>query len=335
MGTAMAIFSRAALVAVCLLISGCAIRPMPEDMTGVPTHIIVQQIRCETRQAIIGSAIGWLTNPVNLSEGRVDPASRAIGLQFAEGRPIQEFRPDLFRGRVAQLVKLFFETGIAYNFQLEMNEVNNLGTEINLLKPFTTSKATMGIKGGFDRSRKNERLFTITDTFNGLVQLPDSYCQGADYNFNVPPNYAYPIAGKIGVVRLVQDFIQMTLFSNLAGKKDKPEGPPTLVDTLAFQTVVTGTLTPKVVFSPVGAGLSVTDASLTGVASRTDLHTITMGLAVAGAGVDLVTPVRTALFTAPLLTSHRRTSAEANAAEAVNQALTLRLFRPTFNVVTP
>ncbi len=108
MGTAMAIFSRVALVAVCLLISGCAIRPMPEDMTGVPTNIIVQQIRCETRQAIIGSAIGWLTNPENLSEGRVDPASRAIGLQFAEGRPIQQFRPDLFRGRVAQLVKLFF-----------------------------------------------------------------------------------------------------------------------------------------------------------------------------------------------------------------------------------
>lgn len=332
----MASLFRAALVASALLVSGCAIRPLPEDVTGVPAHIIVQQIRCETRQAIVDSALGWLTADANLNNGRVDPASRAIGFEFAEGqRKIQEFRPEIFRGRVAELIKLFFDTGIAYNFDLNGVEVNNLDTQIDLLKPFTSSKLTVGIKGGFDRSRGNERQFTVTDSFGGLVRLPDTYCKGEGYDFNKPKNYVYPIAGEIGVKRMVQEFINLTLYSNLAGTKDKPTGPPTLVDTLTFQTVITGTLAPVITFSPVGSGLSVTDASLTGVASRTDIHTLTMGLSIAGAGVNLVTPVRTAVFSSMLVSASPATSAEANAVAAVNQALTLRLFKPTINVVTP
>jgi hypothetical protein len=83
----MVMFFRAALMAVVFFLSGCAIRPLPEDVAGVPTHIIVQQIRCEARKAIVDSAIGWLTADENLNDGRVDPTSRALGFQFANGRP--------------------------------------------------------------------------------------------------------------------------------------------------------------------------------------------------------------------------------------------------------
>jgi len=327
----MAMFFRALLIAISLFVTGCAIHPLPENVTGVPTYIIVRQIRCETRQAIVDSALGWLA-----TDDRVDPASRAIGQQFADRqRRIQDLSPGAFKGEIARIIRLFFDTGVAYNFDLQMTEVNNLDAQIDLLKPFTTSTFTMGIKGGFDRTRQNERIFTITDSFSGLVRLPDSYCIGDGYNFNVPKNYVYPSAGEIGVKHLVQDFINLTLFANLAGPTTAPAGPPTLVDTLAFTTVLTGTLTPVVTFSPMGKGLSVADASLTGVASRTDLHTITMGLSIAGPGVKLVTPIRTGLFTAPLLTAHPTTDAEARAADAVNQVLTLKLFKPTINVTTP
>ena len=71
-------------VGVGLLVGGCAIHPLPEDVTVVPTYFIMRQIRCETRQAIINSANGWLT-----SDDRVDAASRAIGTQFHKcGEPI-------------------------------------------------------------------------------------------------------------------------------------------------------------------------------------------------------------------------------------------------------
>jgi hypothetical protein len=323
-------------IGIALVVGGCAIRPVPEDVSGVPTYTIVRQIRCEVRQAIADSAIGWLTADENAD--RVDPASRAIGFEFAKGRPIQEFRPALFKGRVRSIVALFFDTGVAYNFELEMTETNNLGTEVNLLKPFTSSKATLGIKGSADRHRKNNRTFTVTDTFGGLARLPDTYCNGQsigeDYNYLTRENYIYPITGKIGVKHLVQDFITLTLFANLAGKKDKPDGPPTLVDALEFETTISGTLSPKVTFSPVGTALSVTDAALTGTLIRKDLHKITMALAVGGGGVKQVKPLRSALFTTSLLTTAPATRSEERAVEALNQALTLKLFRPTI-IVTP
>lgn len=320
----------ASTVCIGILVAGCAIHPLPENVTGVPTYIIVRQIRCETRQAIIDSAVGWLAN-----DDRVDAASRAIGLQFANGRPIQEFRPGLFRGQVASIIQLFFDTGIAYDFELQGTEVNNLDSEVDLAKPFKHSKFTLGIKGGIDRQRKNDRTFTITDTFSGLVRLPNTYCDGRDvqqdYNYNVQANYMYPIAGKIGVALLVHDFINLTLFANLS-KKSTPQGPPTLVDALTFTTTITGTVTPMIVFTPVGAALNATNFTLIGVATRTDVHTITMGLAISNSGVKLLMPVRTTLFTTPLLTVTPTTTSEAAAAEAVNQFLTRKLFSPTLTV---
>ncbi len=319
--------------AVALVVSGCAIHPLPEDVSGVSTYTIVRQIRCEARQTVIDLAIGWLTAE---SEDRVDPASRAIGLQFANGRPVQEFSPALFKGRVRSIVQLFFDTGVAYHFDLQMTETNNLGAQIDLLKPFTTSKFTMGIGASADRQRENTRTFAVTDTFSGLVRLPDSYCNGRsvqqDYNYVVPENYFYPITGKIGVKRLVQDFINLTLFANLAGPPTEEGKPPTLVDVLEFETTISGNVSPTITFSPVGHGLSVTDASITGNVTRKDLHKITMGLAVAGPGTRLVTPVRNALFTAPLLSTSATTGAQQRATEAVNQALTLKLFRSNVTV---
>jgi hypothetical protein len=313
-----------AVIGLALCAAGCAIHPLPEDITGVPTYTIVRQIRCETRQAVADSAIGWLTH-----DDRVDPASRAIGIQFANGRPIEQLRPGLFKGEVASIVKLFFSTGVAYNFDLQMTEINNVDSQVDFLKPFLHQKHTLGIKAGLDRQRVNERTFTVTDTFGGLIRLPRDYCEG----HLVLENYIYPITGKIGSKHLVEDFINLTLFGNLAGPQANTKGPPTLVDALSFQTLITGTVSPMVIFTPYTAGLGLMDASLTGVASRTDLHKITMGLAIAGPGVPLVAPVRTSLFTAPLVTIQPNvTSPEAAAAAAVSQYLTLKLFSPTISV---
>jgi hypothetical protein len=318
-----------------ILLTGCAIRPMPEDVTGVSTYTIVRQIRCETRQTIVDSAIGWLTAEGN--EDRVDSESRAIGFQFANGRPIQELKPELFKGRVRSIVKLFFDTGVAYNFELEMTETNNLKGEINFLKLFDKNKGTLNAKAGADRTRKNNRTFTVTDTFSGLVGLHDAYCDGRavgeSYSYVARENYIYPITGKIGVQRLVQDFINLTLFANLAGRKEAPKGPPTLADILTFETTISGTVAPKITFTP-GKSFSVADASLTGDASRKDMHKITMALAIAEADQKLVGPIRSGIFTTNLLTASPATNAEFAAAEAVNQALTLKLFNPTI-IVTP
>ncbi|MBB5048163.1 hypothetical protein HNR60_002925 [Rhodopseudomonas rhenobacensis] len=328
---------RAALLVACALLAGCAIRPLPEDVAGVPTPVIVKQVRCETRQAAIDLALGWLTDERNLAEKRVDQRGYEIGVEFRNGRPIQQFEPKLFQGHARDVLNTFFGTGVAATFDLEMTEENNLGTEINLLQPFSSSNFTLGIKGKANRLRKNERVFTITDSFSGLLRLPDHYCSGAsigrDYTHLVGPNTIYPITGEIGVKGFIKDFINMTIFENLGGPKDKRDGPPTLVDALEFQTVISGSVAPKIAFSGVRSGLQVSNAALTGEATRTDLHKITMGLAVPGPGLPALAQLRSYQYL-PLLSAKPSTAAEASAAEAVNQVLALKLFRPTI-VVSP
>ena len=335
------VYALAVAVAIAFSAAGCAIHPLPEDVTGVPTYYIVRQIRCETRQAIIDTAIRWLTSEQNQIEGKVDPASRAIGLEFQNGRPIQQFSPKLFKGQVAKIISVFYDAGVAYTFDLNMTETNNFDPTVDLLKPFPHSKFTMGIKGTFDRMRQNERLFTVTNSFSELIRLPDEYCMDtiAGRNFVVPENYIYPIAGRIGVEPMIQDFIKLTLFGSLGGpagdKGVPPKGPPTLVDQLAFTTEISGTVTPAITFTPVGTVLQVADASLSALADRKDVHKVTVGLAIAGPGVNLIEPLRSSMFALPLVTTHpTASSGEQNAAAAVNQFLTLKLFQPTV-VVSP
>jgi hypothetical protein len=47
-----------------LVLSGCSIHPLPEDVTHVPIYTIVRQVRCETRQAVIESLFNYLTTRV-------------------------------------------------------------------------------------------------------------------------------------------------------------------------------------------------------------------------------------------------------------------------------
>ena len=317
---------RAAVSALCLGSAGCAIHPLPEDVTGVETYFIVRQIRCETRQAVFDTAVGWLTH-----DEKVDPVSRAIGLEFADGtRRFETLSPKLFKDRhVRAVMQLFWDTGVAYNYNLDMTETNGVGVGIDFLKPIIHGgKFTLGAAAGAKGQRENTRTFTVTDTFGKLVALPSDYCT----NQIVEKNYVYPIAGKIGMAHVIQDFIKLTLFGNLAGPKDNPAGPPTMVDQLQFTTTISGSLTPRVDFSPVGNAFQVVDVFATPGVSRTDLHTVTVGLAIARSDLPQLAPLRSQLF-APLLTATGGRTEQA-AAEAVNQALTLKLFQRTI-IVAP
>jgi hypothetical protein len=330
LGSVMLSRTRAGALGVAFAVAGCAIHPLPEDASGVPTYVIVRQIRCETRQSIIDTALGWLTSEQNQIE--VDPASRQIGLEFRNGRPIQEFSPRLFKGRVGAIIAVFYDTGIAYTFDLDMTETNNFDTQFNFLNIFQNAKLTPIIKGGIDRTRQNERLFTVTDSFGGLIRLPDDYCTDpvAGRNYVVAENYTHPITGRIGVKKMIQDFIELTLFGSLSGPKDNVKGPPTLVDQLSFTTQLSGSINPTLIFSP---ALSVSSASLNISAVRKDLHKVTIGLAIAGPGINLVGPLRSALFTTSLVSTYAPTRGEQNAVTAVNQFLTLKLFQPTVVVI--
>lgn len=333
----MAHASRTAAVAAFVWLTGCSIHPLPDDVTGVTTFNIVKQIRCEARQAVFDFAVNWLIGPKN-----PDPEAKQIGLEFKEGlRPISSFNYTLFKGGVRQVVQLFFNTGVAYNFQLDMTETNNIDPTVDLLTLSGKNLFTSPVNGQADRIRENTRTFTVTDTFSYLLRdIPDqpgnNYCDG----HIVGPNYIYPAVGKIGMDRMIGDFVNLTLFGGLAGQSsagspNATKGPPTMVDQLKFTTTVSLGATPKVVFSPIRTFM---DASVGLKATRQDVHTVTVGLAIDNKSVVEVATFRAGVFVSgpfgPLLSASPATNSERAAVAAVNQVLTQQVFKPTITINT-
>jgi hypothetical protein len=290
-----------AFTALALLV-GCAIHPLPEDVTRVTSFDIVRQIRCETRDTIREIVIGWLET---LATYEHSVRAQQLAAQYrADPASIRTFHYDLFNTpdlvHVRATAKLFYDTGIAYNFDLTGTEDNNLSADVNLLRqqPFLQplSKFSLALNAGAQRRRANERTFTITDTFSGLLtQVTEAFCEGQV----IGPNYIYPISGRIGVDRLINDFIHLTLFGNLTAGGAKPgdaPGIPAMVDNLTFTTTITASATPRIEFTPVTATFQLLNAQLAAVAARTDVHKVTVGVAITTSGIAELAPLRAYLF---------------------------------------
>jgi hypothetical protein len=281
---------RFAVVAATLAVAGCSIHPLPEDVTGLNTHQIVRQIRCEARAALTD----MITEVLEKSK---DLEVRAIGRQYKD-------KPDSIAGfsytafsaprlvQYRETFKLFYDAGLAMNFDLDMSEQNNLDTGLGFAQTFAHASLTLGFVADAHRTRQNDRIFTVTDTFSGILKIPPKYCTP---QYIAGENFKYPLAGHIGIIKTLKDFVDLTLFDSLANKDDV-KGPPTMTDTLTFTTTLTGSVNPVVLFTPVTNAFHVANVSATGEAIRSDVHKVTIGLAIAAASVKDVSTVRSALL---------------------------------------
>jgi hypothetical protein len=315
------------------ILVGCAIHPLPEDVSGVKTYYIVRQIRCETREAIKEQVLREVTR---LATASSDPiAIRLLNQYNLDPDAIWTFDPKVFSGtdyvQVRNYFNLIYSAGIAYNFDLTMSEQNNIGTVFDLLGPWAP-KFTLGVSADFNRQRSNERTFTVTDTFGKLMTgfypvRGHAYCDG----FIAQDNYVYPITGHIGINKTVFDFFEVSIFGSLSTTNSQPSsttgnstsdsksggtagsskastsasssksgtssgGASPFVDQLTFTTTIDGSLTPKVVFSPKGSGFQFADASITGTVSRTDTHKVTVGIALPSGAATILGSLRTYVF---------------------------------------
>jgi len=295
------LFSGAA-VALSFLGAGCAIHPLPEDVTGVTTYHIVRQIRCEARETIKQEVINWIN--LMAAAGYRIPQDLALKYQN-DPEAVSTFHYDVFKGpeyaAIRSVAKLFYDTGIAYNFDLTMTENNDLSAGLTFNNRFVNPVVTLGIGAGAKRRRSNYRSFTVTDTFSYLLTKLNVEVQGQHYcdGHVVQANYVYPIAGRIGIDRMVHDFIELTLFASLREPHAKAgsAGAPTMADELSFTTALSGSVTPTAVFTPVSNAFQLTNATLTAGADRTDLHKVAVGLAIDTKGLAELDPLRSFLFT--------------------------------------
>jgi hypothetical protein len=299
-----------AALAAASLIGGCAIHPVPEDVTGLATADIVKQIRCETRDAARKIIVDYLKS---LATDGKSVIARDLLLDF-EPNPdsmvafdARRSFPDPAQALVRDFFDVIYTAGVAYTFDLTMTEDNNLGATAHFLGPWA-NKLTLGLTGDANRQRQNERTFTITDRVGFLLKELNTQRHGKQYcdgHIAYGPNYIYPIAGRIGVYNTAYTFFQLSFFDGLAGNKDIPggAGAPVMADKLTFTTTVDLMATPTVTFAPVPKTFQVADATATGTLKRTDAHQVTVGLALdpKGKGIAALSELRGFVFSGAAL----------------------------------
>jgi hypothetical protein len=182
--------------------AGCAIHPLPENVTGFDTNNVVFHIRCEARDAIKHATIAFLLNhKQNFSERTVEEARKLKG---GETKYEQfDFRKVDPR---AQFYLLKYDgAAIAYDFTFDITEDNAAGVNANFLSALTHTSFGVAAGVSTDRQRETIRNFRISDTFGNLRKL--ALCDDPDQPSG--PNYIYPIAGSIGLDEMVMTFVDL------------------------------------------------------------------------------------------------------------------------------
>jgi hypothetical protein len=137
----------------------------------------------------------------------------------------------------------------------------------------TNGTAGIALGASGDYTRGNTRRFTISDTFEGLLKSPKLPC---DENYQTL-NYAYPIAGKVGMGELIDTFIDLNEDKDLQAIDSG--SPRVFGDTLKFTTILSGSASPHVEIAPVGNNWGLAAPTNIGaLATRNDVHQIIIGL---------------------------------------------------------
>src|SRR4051812_37410089 len=112
-----------AAVAAASLMAGCAIHPVPEQVTGVSTSDIVKQIRCETRNA--GREL--ILRMLKATADRHDRFAQALVDRYSENEDLmaeldpnhlERVLPGESLKHVRDGIKIIYEGAVAYSFDL-------------------------------------------------------------------------------------------------------------------------------------------------------------------------------------------------------------------------
>jgi hypothetical protein len=309
------------LFAAAVYLEGCAIHPLPENVTSFDTNNIVFHIRCEARDAVRNATIKYLLNPRQL----FSEATREEGRKLLNGGRFEDLDFKQLDSRPRFFLTKYQATAIAYDFTFDITEDNAAAANANFVSQITSGVIGLAAGVSTDRQRETIRNFRVTDTFGGLRKL--SGCEGSDTI--VAGDYIYPIAGKVGLEEMVMTFVNLNEHENLAPPKsavldnaqtafaavaaEAPAKKPTkklaapadsakvsvLADTFNFTTTLTGTLTPTLTITPVAhlSRLNLTQATVPLSAMRKDIHKLVVAMSVGNtacapsAGLLLSSPV--------------------------------------------
>jgi hypothetical protein len=305
--------TRLVLPLLSLIVSGCSIHPVQQDVTGVPPVDIIHHIRCETRLAIEDKAIELL---FAYKGGQHEPSiNLAKSLQAKRGQ-VWKFDPRILTTQEERaFYNRYIQTGIAYDFTLDITEDNKAALLADPVRLITNGVVGIGVGASSEFSRNNARRFIMSDTFAKLLADDHLVCGG-----DGAENFVYPIAGRIGIRELISTFIDLNEDKSLQTLDSG--NSRVFADTMTFLTTLTGSVSPHVEIAPVGNQWgAASPTSFSAFAQRIDKHMVIIGLSmdiskgVAGAAVLPLADRRSALQK-----SNVASPAEQSALDAVRQA---------------
>jgi hypothetical protein len=247
-------------------LAGCAIHPLPDDVTRLATRQIVFHIRCEARSAIKHAIVAYLKKQ-DLTEFAERLESGQLPLNQLN-RQLYELPPKVR----ANIVK-YENAAITYDFTFNITEQNTVTAEVDFINVLSHGVFTMPTKGASDLQRQTVRIFRVNDTFGGLIDFAENRCLQGE----APENFVYPVSGRIGLDELVKTFVDLNEFQRLTGAK-AGDTVPTIADTFNFQTMISGSVTPQVTLTPLNHLFNVSGASVGVGAMRKDIHTVIVAM---------------------------------------------------------
>ncbi len=250
-----------------LALSGCAIHPLPEDVARLDTIEIVDHIRCEMYDALRHQVvIGF-----QLSDSE---AAHQVAREIEEhpDRSLKEFldKVELLKSQYKNRFGAFKGTTIGYGFRFNITEQDVASANLNFGLPWNPlANFALNTSAGIDKRRANTRRFFKVETFEELLLSND--CLGKPLN---EANIIYPITGKIGLRKVVEDFIKLT--TRGAKTFADPRDVKNFSEQLTFFTELTGSVTPSVRVAPVTDQFKLANANGELSARRTDIHELTL-----------------------------------------------------------
>jgi hypothetical protein len=156
---------------------------------------------------------------------------------------------------------------IAYEFTFDILETNNASGSATWSIPFLSGgDFSLTANANADRMRHAIRNFKIVDTFD---ELRAAKCDPIE----LEKNWAYPIAGDIGIYEVIETFTKLAAAEHPVEKEFFA-----FHDTLTFTTDIGGDVIPTLNLKPVTKQFRVTSASGNLTTSRKDVHTLVLAL---------------------------------------------------------
>ncbi len=261
---------------VCLLlfvIGGCSTHPIVEDTARTPTDRIVASVRCEMRLGFF-MQIGEVLRDRGFGDfdyrRLLDKETRVEILDSKKFNDLDRSESE----EIAKILANYGNSAVAYDFDFEITEGNQLSGALGFQMPFTTPAVfNLAAGGAVEKSRVGKRTFRSQQSFKEIVTSRDwcsDYFGARSDKLPLKSNLLYPVAGSIGMTEVVRTFMKL---SEQGGGKDN------FVDALTFTTTMGGSTEAALKLNPVPHSfrLIAAEASLSG--ARTDIHRVKVSLA--------------------------------------------------------